>query len=138
MCLIDEVLDWSATEIRCATGSHRLTSNPLRTEDRLRSECGIEYAAQVIAIHGVLNSTPRDAQPVAGMLVGVRRVTLHVRRLDDIEGDLVVRGVQISGDATAQLYDFSIAAANRTLLAGQATIVLRLPAAAPAPAGARG
>ena len=56
MCLIDQVLDWSATDIRCRTASHRLTSNPLRTADCLRSECGIEYAAQAIAIHGVLNA----------------------------------------------------------------------------------
>lgn len=135
MCLIDEVLDWSATEIRCRTGSHRLSSNPLRTVDRLRAECGIEYAAQAIAIHGVLNAVPHGASPVAGMLASVRGVTLHVNRLDDIDADLVIQGARISGDATALLYDFSIAWESKTLLAGRATIVLRRPSITPTSAG---
>jgi predicted hotdog family 3-hydroxylacyl-ACP dehydratase len=131
MCLIDEVLDWSATDICCRATSHRLRSNPLRTGDRLRAECGIEYAAQAIAIHGVLNATPRGASPVAGMLAGVRDVSLHVHRLDDIDADLVIRGARIGGDATALLYDFSIAWESKTLLAGRATIVLRGPFVTP-------
>jgi predicted hotdog family 3-hydroxylacyl-ACP dehydratase len=131
MCLIDEVLDWSATDIRCRTASHRLTSNPLRTMDRLRAECGIEYAAQAIAIHGVLNTAPHAASPVAGMLASVRGVTLQVDRLDDIDADLVIRGARISGDATALMYEFSIACESKTLLAGRATIVLRRPSMMP-------
>jgi len=129
MCLIDEVLDWNDTNIRCRTASHRMDSNPLRTADRLRSECGIEYAAQAIAIHGVLNGAPLGTTPVAGMLAGARGVTLHVNRLDDLAGDLVIQCSRISGDDTALLYDFSIAWAAKTLLAGRATIVLRRPSA---------
>ena len=127
MCLIDEVLDWNATDIRCRTASHRLSSNPLRTVDRLRSVCGIEYAAQAIAIHGALNALPHNASPLAGMLASVRGVTLDVNRLDDIDTDLAIRGARIGGDATALLYDFSIASESKMLLAGRATIVLRLP-----------
>lgn len=137
MCLIDEVIDWSDTDIRCRTASHRLHSNPLRTVDRLRSECGIEYAAQAIAIHGVLNAAPLGTSPVAGMLASVRGVTLHVHRLDDLDGDLVIQGTRISGDDTALLYDFSIAWASKTLLAGRAAIVLRRPSGAAASAGLR-
>lgn len=135
MCLIDEVLDWSATEICCRTASHRQSSNPLRTVDRLRAECGIEYAAQAIAIHGVLNAASDGAAPVAGMLASVRGVRLHVSRLDDIDTDLVIRGARISGDATALLYDFSIARESKTLLAGRATIILRAPFLTPVSTG---
>jgi predicted hotdog family 3-hydroxylacyl-ACP dehydratase len=131
MCLIDEVLDWSATDIRCRTASHRLMSNPLRTGDRLRAECGIEYVAQAIAIHGVLNAAPHSASAVAGMLASVRGVTLHVNRLDDIDAGLVIRGTRIGGDATAQMYDFSVACELKALLSGRATIVLRGPAVTP-------
>ena len=127
MCLIDEVLDWSATDIRCRATSHRQVSNPLRTADRLRAECGIEYAAQAIAIHGVLSPSPHSASPAAGMLAGVRGVTLHVDRLDDIAADLVIHCTRISGDDTALLYDFSITCESHTLLSGRATIVLRAP-----------
>ena len=131
MCLIDEVLDWSDTVICCRSTSHRLRSNPLRTGNRLRAECGIEYAAQAIAIHGVLNAVPHGSSQVAGMLASVRGVSLHVERLDDVGADLVIRGARIGGDATALLYEFSIAAESNTLLAGRATIVLRSPHLAP-------
>ena len=127
MCLIDEVLDWSAADILCRTASHRLASNPLRTADRLRAECGIEYAAQAMAIHGVLNAASHSASPAAGMLASVRGVTLHVDRLDNIADDLLIRGTRISGDATALLYDFSISRESTTLLSGRATILLRSP-----------
>ena len=135
MCLIDEVLDWSATEIHCRTASHRLKSNPLRTADHLRSECGIEYGAQAIAIHGALNAASPGTAPVAGMLASVRGVALHVARLDDVEGALVVRAWRTGGDVTALLYEFSIAGNSKTLLAGRATIVLRPPASTPLDAG---
>ena len=135
MCLIDEVVNWSPAEIRCRAASHRLSSNPLRTVDGLRSECGIEYAAQAIAIHGALIAARRGAPVAAGMLASVRRVALRVSRLDDIVADLMVRATHISGDATAQLYDFSIAGELQTLLTGRATIVLRQPSVTRASAG---
>jgi predicted hotdog family 3-hydroxylacyl-ACP dehydratase len=135
MCLIDEVLAWTEKDIRCRTASHRLKSNPLKTAGRLRSECGIEYAAQAIAIHGVLRGPQLGATPVAGMLVSARGVKLHVDHLDDIEDDLVVRATRIAGDLTALLYDFSIARASETLLAGRASIVLRGPETASSSAG---
>ena len=129
MCLIDEVVDWSDAEVHCRTASHRLKSNPLRTANCLRSECGIEYAAQAIAIHGALNVHPPGAAAVAGMLASVRDVAVRVARLDDLDEDLLVWARRRGGDLTALLYEFSIAAGARTLLAGRATIVLRPPAA---------
>lgn len=129
MCLIDEVRVWTETAIECSTGTHRLKSNPLRTGDRLRSECGIEYAAQAIAIHDVLGAPPGHAG-AAGMLASARDVVLHVARLDDIQGDLLIRATRISGDATALLYAFSISCGSMTLQAGRATIVLRPPSIA--------
>ncbi len=131
MCLIDEVKAWTETEIVCVTASHRLKSNPLRTGDCLRSECGIEYAAQAIAIHGVLSAPPGQAG-AAGMLASARDVVSHVARLDDLEGDLLIHATRMSGDATALLYAFSISCGSTTLQAGRATIVLRPPAIASA------
>jgi predicted hotdog family 3-hydroxylacyl-ACP dehydratase len=131
MCLIDKVTAWTETEIRCSTGSHRLKSNPLRTGECLRSECGIEYAAQAIAVHGALNAPAPASARTAGMLASAREVVAHVSRLDDVPGDLVIHASRIGGDATALLYVFSVSDGSRTLLAGRATIVLRPPAAVP-------
>jgi predicted hotdog family 3-hydroxylacyl-ACP dehydratase len=129
ICLIDEVIAWTDTEIRCLTASHRLRSNPLRTGDCLRSECGIEYAAQAIAIHGALCAAPAGPAAAAGMLASAREVVAHVARLDDVSGNMLIHASRISGDATALLYVFSIADGSKTLLAGRATIVLRPPSA---------
>ncbi len=125
MCLIDQVIEWTDKEIICRTASHRLKSNPLRTAGTLRSECGIEYGAQAIAIHGALNAGALGAAPVAGMLVSARGVVLRVDRLDDIDGDLTVRASRLGGDATALLYEFSICQSLRTLLSGRVSIVLK-------------
>src|SRR5215470_11498861 len=95
MCLIDEVTAWTDTEIDCRTDTHRLESNPLRTGDRLRSECGIEYAAQAIAIHGAL-SAPSARAGAAGMLASAREVVSHVARLDDVDGHLRIQATRIS------------------------------------------
>ena len=54
MCLLDEVLNWDATQIRCRSATHRTTDNPLRAHGRLGAVCGIEYAAQAMAVHGAL------------------------------------------------------------------------------------
>ncbi len=118
-----------------AAVSHRLASNPLRTADGLRSECGIEYAAQAIAIHGALNSSAARLAPVAGMLASVRGVELHLPRLDEVQDALLVRARRTGGDRTALLYDFTILGGSKTLLAGRATIVLRSPTTAHPDAG---
>src|SRR5580658_11189609 len=54
MCLLDEVLSWDATRIRCRSATHRSPDNPLRQHGRLGAACGIEYAAQAMAVHGAL------------------------------------------------------------------------------------
>ena len=54
MCLLDEVVDWSAERIRCRTRTHCAADNPLRADGRLGVACGIEYAAQAMAVHGAL------------------------------------------------------------------------------------
>ncbi len=126
MCLIDEVISWSDTEIVCTTASHRLRSNPLRTGDCLRIECGIEYAAQAIAIHGALSAPGR---PAGGMLASARDVVAHAARLDEVYGNMLIKASRIGGDATALLYVFSMADGKSMLLEGRATIVLRPPPA---------
>ncbi len=70
MCLLDEVIEWNAEHIRCRSGTHRMADHPLRSHGRLGSACGIEYAAQAMAVHGALaggalaGSVGPDANPV--------------------------------------------------------------------------
>lgn len=136
MCLLDEVLSWDATRIRCRSATHRAADNPLRSHGRLGAVCGIEYAAQAMAVHGALvGSSAPLASTVAssvrgsigaavGYLASVRNVALHVVRLDDLESDLIAAAERITGDGRTVLYEFSVWNDGRTLLSGRASVVL--------------
>ncbi len=122
MCLLDEVVEWSVERICCRSESHRRVDNALRAHGRLGIACGIEYAAQAMAVHGALRAaaSPRKSRP--GMLASVRGLTMNVGRLDDIAGALLANATLVNGDDTMVLYEFSLADSTRLLLAGRATI----------------
>ena len=73
MCLLDAVLAWDSGQIHCRASSHRQPDNPLRAAARLGAACGIEYAAQAMAVHGALLA-PAGAPPRPGYLASVRSV----------------------------------------------------------------
>ncbi|MEA3159113.1 MAG: hypothetical protein QOD95_661 [Gammaproteobacteria bacterium] len=144
MCLLDEVLDWNAQRIRCRTATHRAPDNPLRSHDRLGIACGIEYAAQAMALHGALaGGAANVAANVAangaangavdalaggpsrvGLLAGVRDVRFLVLRLDDIESDLICEVNHLAGDNLTALYEFALRDRDRSLLSGRASVIL--------------
>ena len=144
MCLLDEVLDWNAQHIRCRTTTHRAPDNPLRSHGRLGIACGIEYAAQAMALHGalaggaangavdgVVDSAESGApQTIAGrpsrvgLLASVRDVRLMVLRLDDIESDLICEVTHLAGDGLTAMYEFALRDRDRSLLSGRASVIL--------------
>ncbi|HEX3396635.1 MAG TPA: hypothetical protein VHS76_08025 [Steroidobacteraceae bacterium] len=126
MCLLDEVIDWNAHQLRCRTGTHRALDNPLRAHERLGIACGIEYAAQAMALHGALAGAgaSRGAASRVGLLASVRELRMHVLRLDDIESDLVCEVTHLAGDSLTALYEFALHDAHRCLLGGRASVVL--------------
>ena len=136
MCLLDEVLDWSAQRIRCRTATHRAPDNPLRSHGRLGIACGIEYAAQAMALHGALaggaaNGAANGAVDAlaggasrVGLLAGVRDVRFLVLRLDDIESDLICEVNHLAGDNLTALYEFALRDRDRSLLSGRASVIL--------------
>jgi predicted hotdog family 3-hydroxylacyl-ACP dehydratase len=134
MCLLDAVLNWDATRIECRTATHRDADNPLRSHGRLGCACGVEYAAQAMAVHGALVAGGTGV-PTAGYLVGLRRVLLQVDRLDDIESDLLIGAERISGDDMIVIYQFSVYNAQRSFLSGRATVALDAAALTRATAG---
>jgi predicted hotdog family 3-hydroxylacyl-ACP dehydratase len=137
MCLLDHVEAWDRERIQCRAHSHRAADNPLRAYGRLGAACGIEYAAQAMAVHGALLA-PRDSTGArVGYLVSVRGAQLRVARLDDIAADLLVEATCITRGEDHILYQFSVSAAGRLLLDGRAAVVLNAgtltPAAGEAP-----
>jgi predicted hotdog family 3-hydroxylacyl-ACP dehydratase len=134
MCLLDEVIGWDAERITCTSSSHRSADNPLRARGQLGIACGIEYAAQAMAVHGALIAAleaGRSVSAAVGLLAGVRGVQFHVSRLDDVKGDLICDAVRVAGDPRTALYEFELRSGATPLLRGRATVVLdatgRLP-----------
>ena len=124
MCLLAGVKNYDRQSITCMAVSHRLATNPLRENGLLHAVCGVEYAAQALAIHGALLSGQGDKPPRGGRLAGVRSLELKVHRLDDIDADLEINATQIMGDENSMVYEFTVDAADRNLLKGKVTVIL--------------
>ncbi len=123
MCLLDGVLSCDPQRACCVSHTHLDASNPLRTVDGLPALCGIEYAAQAMAVHGGMTGQV-GKKPRAGYLVGVRDVTCNVMRLDDLGQDLVIDVEKLMGDEARVMYQFSLRAGEVEVMRGKATAVL--------------
>jgi predicted hotdog family 3-hydroxylacyl-ACP dehydratase len=124
MCLLDEVLRWDALSVQCLSRRYSWPDNPLRRANgTLGTACGIEIAAQAMAVHGRLTAGEGSA-PKGGYLVSLRDVRLHAARLDTMEGDLLVNAERLLGDAKTAIYHFSLAVQETELLCGRATVML--------------
>lgn len=122
MCLLDGVLAWDRTSITCIASSHRAPGNPLAAGGRLDAVCGVEYAAQAMAVHGGLVGNGR--RPAAGYLASLRDVTCSCDRLDLLEGDLLVRAELLIADAGRVIYRFELTSDSRPVMSGRAAVVI--------------
>jgi predicted hotdog family 3-hydroxylacyl-ACP dehydratase len=135
MRLIAQVLAVDASSIRCRITSHRDLHNPMRREGAqgLGAACGVEMAAQAIAMHAAhlaleaSGGTPPN-QPRGGMLTSVRDLQLTCDRLDTIASDLLVLATFTTGDANAALYSFALwdeaqGSEQQALLTGRVSVV---------------
>ena len=122
MCLLDELVDYGPERIQCRARTHLAPDNPLRVQGELASVCGIEYAAQAMALHGRLTRQAQTSR--AGFLASVRDVVCHVARLDEIRADLVIDAERLMGDEARVVYGFSLAAGGTLLLTGRAAVIL--------------
>jgi predicted hotdog family 3-hydroxylacyl-ACP dehydratase len=123
MCLLDGVVQWDSDRILCTSRSHRAVDNPLRADGGLPAVCGVEYAAQAMAIHGALAGKV-GGRPRAGYLASLRNVVCRRDRLDDLEGDLVVEAEHVAGDGAHVIYRFRLRVGEVEVLSGQAMVVL--------------
>ena len=133
MCLLERVIDYSAHSIHCRTRSHADPANPLRRSGHLSSVCGIEYAAQAMALHDALKhsfttetqaKSSKLGRPRHGYLVSVRQVDCHTRYLDTIAAALDVRADHVFGDASGMVYSFKVNAGEILLITGRASVML--------------
>jgi predicted hotdog family 3-hydroxylacyl-ACP dehydratase len=125
MCLLDGVERWDEESIRCVSARHRMLDNPLRRAGRLGAACGIEFAAQAMAVHGRLAGGGGNApRPRLGYLASLRALECRRARLDDLPGELVIEANRVAGDELRVIYEFRIACDGAELLSGRAAVVL--------------
>lgn len=126
MCLLDRVLSFSEIQLVCDTRTHLMISHPLAMYNGvLGAMTGIEYAAQAMAIHGVLvrEAEGNPIKPKKGYLVAVRDVVACVDRLDQIDSSITVSITKIAGDIRMLIYDFELTAEDKALLSGRASVI---------------
>lgn len=121
MCLLDEIIAWDDALVTCRTATHCRLDNPLRARGGLPAVCGIEYAAQAVALHGALVSGRPSTR---GYLASVRGVTLEVERLDDQGATLTINARLLGADEGSMLYRFDLTSGARSLLSGRLAVVL--------------
>ncbi len=133
MCLLDRVLHWDESSIRCAADSHHAADNPLRGAAGLATLAGIEYAAQAAAVHGTLvtgDAAPRSgaqpgssAEPRNGVLAALKNVTATQPWLDSVAGEIVIEATLLHRDPTGGIFSFAVLAGTEPLLSGQFTLM---------------
>lgn len=122
MCLLDRALSWDAGRILCETDRHAAADNPLRRDGMLPAVCGLEFALQAMALHGALLAEGRP-QP-AGYVSSLREVRLGAARLDTIPGPLRIVAEALVAETLGFIYRFDVAGEGRSLLSGQAAVIL--------------
>ena len=123
MCLLSSVAEWDEKRISCIAQSHRDSDNPLSSNGKLAALCGIEYAAQAMAVHGGLTNLVSQ-RPRAGLLVGLRNVIAEVKYLNEFKQDLRIEAEQLAAGNEGVMYQFALYADTTLLLSGRATIIL--------------
>lgn len=122
MCLLDSVLRWDTESIVCAASGHRDPRNPLHIGNSLPVLCGLEYAAQALALHGVLIIGKQPADALINeqiFVVSVKGVTCYADRLDAAVSDLEITGALVFNQQAAAVYDFAVNADGDVLIDGQ-------------------
>ena len=133
MCLLDCVAMFDATRIACHASSHRDPANPLRHNNQLSVQAGIEYAAQAVAAHGSLLARLHGdtTSPRSGMIAVLTDISWHVDRLDTLVADLTVTAEKLADLPQGLNYSFALSADNsepadqQTLLEGELIIALQ-------------
>jgi predicted hotdog family 3-hydroxylacyl-ACP dehydratase len=124
MVLLDAVLEYDAHSIHCLAQRHHAADNPLRQDGKLPAWCGLEYAAQAMAVHQGLSASD-GAPPARGFLAVARDVLLTQHDLDGLPGELHIHAEKIIAESGRSLYRFHLTSQGQTLLSGRVAVVLQ-------------
>jgi len=124
MCLLERVLEFDETHVRCATATHRDPDNPLRRDGRLSAVHLCEYGAQAMAVHGGLLARRAGVAARPGLLVSLRAVSFAIECADDLAGELVVEAERLVESEASWQYAFRITHDGVEVCAGRAAVMM--------------
>jgi len=120
MVLVDEIVYADPMRIECRTQAHRRAGFPLAVDGRVSSLCGIEMAAQAMALHAAAGDP--DHRVRAGRLASVSDVEVLHERLDD-RPELRIEAVLEQAGARGSAYKFSVSDGDEVLVRGRALVM---------------
>jgi Predicted 3-hydroxylacyl-(acyl carrier protein) dehydratase len=123
MVLLDALHASDDDHIVCSADPHR-PGNPLREGGRLSAWCGIEYAAQAMALHGGLCAASPQT-PRRGFLAVARDIVMTRPTLDGLPGELHIRADKLIADSGRSQYRFRIECDGQMIVSGRVTVVLQ-------------
>ena len=124
MSLLDEVLEWDAERILCATRSHQRPDNPLRRDGKLGAIHLCEYGAQAMAVHGGLLAREHGQIAKPGLLVSLRAVQIHAARVDDLDDPLLVEADKLLDGGSSWQYQFRVRHRDLLIVEGRAAVMI--------------
>ncbi|WP_423823909.1 hypothetical protein V5738_08070 [Salinisphaera sp. SPP-AMP-43] len=126
MCLLDEVIAWSADRIHCRAGIDAAAEHPLAGAEGVPATALIEYAAQATAAHGTLlaRAERQAGAPAAeGRLVALRSIELAAAPAEiAAAGTLDIHAERLMADPAGSIYRFRVLGGQRVLVSGRLTI----------------
>lgn len=123
MCLLDTITTHSQNAIYCI--AHQQGDNPLRREGKLPMWAALEYAAQAVAFHGLLNKGNTQSNPniQRAFVVGIKYMTCLADSLYFPQKNLEIAAQILAHQPQAARYEFIVASDNKPLSFGQISVV---------------
>ncbi len=125
MCLLHAVDWWNESAISCIARSHRDPNNPLRRNNVLESVCGVEYAAQAMAIHIRLTNPEKSMDRKMGYVGAIREMIIHSSTLDGFSHHLEVSASVMITQGANYMYAFRVTTLGEDILSGRASVFIQ-------------
>ena len=129
MMLLDKLISWSEDQISCLGWTPGLELHPLREDvsgkPSLPAFNALEYAAQAIALHGILKGQVGETGPRSAFIAGLQELSWSQRDLLDKDWPLILKGEAIGGlGDTGAKYAVTVSnAAGDEILTGKALVM---------------
>lgn len=108
MCLLDGVVAWDHTQIRCISRTHLDMENPLRFQDRLSPLALVEYGAQAAAVHGGLLAKHRKQPSNCSLLAAIHETRFRTDGSVDLCSELHIVATLLLQSETGAVYSVNV------------------------------